>query len=240
MSPPWTARSSSSPTSATSSSRSPDRKSTGRSRPGLQTPQGASFPSALVAAPAGANDGRYRSSGRTAKSVIPSPKKPRSASWSDRCGKHRPAHLAEGNARQAAAERRSTRSARHALTRTTSAKLSIAGLSATAGRYGGTPGGRSCWDLGTWGRPQRSGTRSTRSTVIASPSITYRNPVAVNSQPVVPAPVESLGGERVFGQACDGGADRAHAVLSCMKRRAEATAAGVHRIFTGCCRAARP
>jgi hypothetical protein len=26
-----------------------------------------------------------------------------------------------------------------------------------------------------------------------------RNPVAVNSQPVVSAPVESLGGERVFG-----------------------------------------
>ena len=30
------------------------------------------------------------------------------------------------------------------------------------------------WDLGTWGKPQRSGTRSTRSTVITSPSITYR------------------------------------------------------------------
>jgi hypothetical protein len=36
---------------------------------------------------------------------------------------------------------------------------------------------------------------------------------AVNAQPVIPAPVESPGGERVFGQACDGGADRAHAIL---------------------------
>jgi hypothetical protein len=40
-----------------------------------------------------------------------------------------------------------------------------------------------------------------------------QNPVAVNSQPVIPASVESSGGERVFGEACDGSADRADAVL---------------------------
>jgi hypothetical protein len=40
-----------------------------------------------------------------------------------------------------------------------------------------------------------------------------QNPVAVNSQPVIPARVESSGGERVSGEACDGSADRADAVL---------------------------
>jgi hypothetical protein len=40
-----------------------------------------------------------------------------------------------------------------------------------------------------------------------------QNPVAVNSQPVVPASVESRGGERLLGQACGGSTDRAHTVL---------------------------
>jgi len=40
-----------------------------------------------------------------------------------------------------------------------------------------------------------------------------QNPVSVNLQPVIPAPVESPGGERVIGQACDGSADCTHAVL---------------------------
>jgi hypothetical protein len=40
-----------------------------------------------------------------------------------------------------------------------------------------------------------------------------QNPVAVYSQPVIPASVESRGGERVFGQVGNCGADHAHAVL---------------------------
>jgi hypothetical protein len=39
------------------------------------------------------------------------------------------------------------------------------------------------------------------------------DPVPAGAEPVVPAPVESLGRIRVAGQGSDGHADRAHAIL---------------------------
>ena len=40
-----------------------------------------------------------------------------------------------------------------------------------------------------------------------------KDPVSADAEPVVPAPVESLGWIRIAGQGSDGHADRAHAVL---------------------------
>jgi hypothetical protein len=70
--------------------------------------------------------------------------------------------------------------------------------------------GRLRWHLGKTS-PVRDAVDSLNGDQIAVDHI--QNPVVVNSQPVIPAPVESSGGERVFGEACDGSADRADDVL---------------------------
>jgi hypothetical protein len=70
--------------------------------------------------------------------------------------------------------------------------------------------GRLRWHIGKTS-PVRDAVDSLNGDHIAVDHI--QNSVAVNSQPVIPAPVESSGGEWVFGEACDGIADRADTIL---------------------------
>jgi hypothetical protein len=70
--------------------------------------------------------------------------------------------------------------------------------------------GRLRWHMGKTS-PVRDAVDSLNGDHIAVDHI--QNSVAVNSQPVIRAPMESSGREWVFGEACDGGADSADTIL---------------------------
>jgi hypothetical protein len=67
-----------------------------------------------------------------------------------------------------------------------------------------------------------------------------QNPVAVDSEPAVRALWNPSAGSGSSAKPATTTPIARMPSWSCMKRRAEAAAARVHRIFTGCCRAVRP